>query len=64
MRNSSAVLEDLVDHLKRHALRTDGPFRLSSGGTSSWYLDGRQTTFDGEGAVMRPNHRISPFHCL
>lgn len=52
VRISSAVLEDLVDHLKRHALRTDGPFRLSSGGTSSWYLDGRQTTFDGAGARL------------
>lgn len=52
MRISSAVLEDLVDHLKRHALRTDGPFQLSSGGTSSWYLDGRRTTFDGAGARL------------
>lgn len=39
----------LIEHLKAHALRTDGPFQLSSGGTSAWYLDGRQTTFDGNG---------------
>ena len=52
MRISSGALESLVDHLKRHALRTDGPFTLASGATSSWYLDGRQTTFDGAGAAL------------
>jgi orotate phosphoribosyltransferase len=52
VRNSSGALGGLVDHLKRHALRTDGPFTLSSGAASSWYLDGRQTTFDGVGAAM------------
>ena len=41
----------LIEHLKAHALRTDGPFTLRSGATSSWYLDGRRTTFDGEGAL-------------
>lgn len=41
----------LIDHLKKYALRTDGPFTLRSGEESSWYLDGRQTTFDGEGAL-------------
>jgi orotate phosphoribosyltransferase len=40
----------LIEHLRGHALRTDGPFTLASGATSDWYLDGRQTTFDGEGA--------------
>jgi len=40
----------LIEHLKTHALRTDGPFTLRSGETSSWYLDGRQVTFDGDGA--------------
>lgn len=52
MRNSSAVLDDLIGHLQRHALETDGPYRLSSGAMSSWYLDGRQTTFDGAGARL------------
>jgi orotate phosphoribosyltransferase len=42
----------LVDHLRRHALRTDGPFTLRSGETSAWYLDARQTTFDGTGARL------------
>ena len=42
----------LIDHLKAHALRTDGPFRLASGAWSDWYLDGRQTTFDGAGARL------------
>ena len=48
----SAQKSALVEHLKRHALRTDGPFRLASGGTSDWYLDGRQTTYDGHGARL------------
>ncbi len=42
----------LVTHLKRHALRTDGPFTLRSGAVAEWYLDARQTTFDGEGARL------------
>jgi orotate phosphoribosyltransferase len=42
----------LITHLKTHALRTDGPFTLRSGAVSSWYLDARQTTFDGEGAWL------------
>lgn len=45
----------LIDHLKTHALRTDGPFTLRSGATSSWYLDGRQVTFDGDGAWLVGN---------
>ena len=40
----------LIQHLKSHALRTDGPFTLRSGAVSSWYLDGRQGTFDWTGA--------------
>lgn len=42
----------LLEHLTSHALRTDGPFTLRSGQTSSWYLDARQTTFDGKGARL------------
>lgn len=42
----------LIEHLKTHSLRTGGPFTLRSGQTSSWYLDARQSTFDGEGALM------------
>ena len=42
----------LVEHLRRHAVRTDGPFTLRSGATSSWYIDARQTTFDGAGAIL------------
>lgn len=45
-------IPELVDHLQAHALRTDGPFTLRSGEVSSWYLDARQTTFDGEGARL------------
>lgn len=43
---------ELLEHLRAHSLRTDGPFTLSSGETSSWYLDARQTTFDGKGARL------------
>lgn len=42
----------LIDHLITNALRTDGPFTLRSGVVSEWYLDARQTTFDGEGARL------------
>lgn len=40
----------LIDHLTASALRTDGPFTLRSGAVSDWYVDARQTTFDGAGA--------------
>lgn len=42
--------QELLRHLQVHALRTDGPFQLRSGAVASWYLDARQTTFDGNGA--------------
>lgn len=48
--DGSVAKADLISHLKDHALRTDGPFTLRSGAQSSWYLDARQTTFDGAGA--------------
>jgi orotate phosphoribosyltransferase len=38
---------ELLDALKTHALQV-GEFQLSSGGTSSWYLDARQITFRGD----------------
>ena len=51
-----AVAHDLlVEHLRTHALRTDGPFTLRSGAVSSWYLDAGQTTFSGEGAWLVGN---------
>jgi len=42
----------LIEHLRKHALRTDGPFTLRSGAVSSWYLDARQTTFSGDGGSL------------
>lgn len=42
----------LVRHLADKGLRTDGPFTLRSGEISDWYLDARQTTFDGHGARL------------
>ncbi len=50
--NLSPEVERLKRHLKERAIRTDGPFTLRSGAVSSWYLDGRQTTFDGAGARL------------
>jgi orotate phosphoribosyltransferase len=47
-----ALQKGLVRHLVDHAVRTDGPFTLSSGAISDWYIDARQTTFDGPGAVL------------
>ncbi|HEY7565175.1 MAG TPA: orotate phosphoribosyltransferase [Acidimicrobiia bacterium] len=45
-------MKPLIDHLLMHSVRTDGPFVLRSGATSSWYLDARQTTFSGDGAAL------------
>lgn len=42
----------LAEHLHAHAIRTDGPFTLRSGAVSDWYLDARQTTFSGAGALL------------
>lgn len=42
----------LIEHLRQHGLRTDGPFTMRSGEKSDWYLDARQTTFDGSGAHL------------
>jgi orotate phosphoribosyltransferase len=48
-----AVARDaLVKHLTQNSLRTDGPFTLRSGAVTDWYLDARQTTFDGQGARL------------
>jgi len=49
------TLSDLSEFLRRSSLRTDGPFTLRSGAVSSWYLDARRTTFDGEGAAIVAN---------
>jgi orotate phosphoribosyltransferase len=40
----------LIDHLRKHALFTDGPYTLRSGAVSDWYLDARRTTMSGDGA--------------
>jgi len=45
-------LKRLSAHLHEYAIRKDGPFTLRSGRVVSWYLDARQTTFDGEGACL------------
>jgi orotate phosphoribosyltransferase len=42
----------LIEHLRDHAVRTDGSFTLRSGEVSDWYIDARQTTFDGWGAIL------------
>jgi orotate phosphoribosyltransferase len=52
LENFEQLKKGLVTHLVDHALRTDGPFQLSSGGWSDWYLDGRQTTYDGDGGRL------------
>jgi orotate phosphoribosyltransferase len=49
---ATVARDPLLQHLTDHALRTDGPFTLRSGGVSNWYLDARQTTFDGAGARL------------
>ncbi len=47
-----STIDALIAHLRAHALRTDGPFRLRSGASSDWYLDARQTTYSGSGARL------------
>jgi len=47
-----APRQALIDHLRAHSLRTDGPFRLASGAVADWYMDARQTTFSGTGSVL------------
>jgi orotate phosphoribosyltransferase len=42
----------LIDHLRSHALFTDGPYTLRSGVRSDWYLDARRTTFSGKGGPL------------
>jgi orotate phosphoribosyltransferase len=51
MANDREAHDRLVDHLRTHSVRTDGPFTLRSGAVSDWYIDARQTTFDGRGAT-------------
>lgn len=36
-----------AEAFRTHAIR-EGEFELSSGGTTNWYLDGRQVTFRGD----------------
>lgn len=45
-------MREFLEHLRIHALHTRGPFTLRSGAVSDWYLDARQTTFDGAGAIL------------
>lgn len=52
MTDPADVRAGLLAHLRERAIRTDGPFTLRSGAVSDWYIDARQTTFDGEGARL------------
>lgn len=52
MENVPTPKQALIAHLMEFAVRTDGPFTLRSGETSSWYIDARQTTFSGAGARL------------
>jgi orotate phosphoribosyltransferase len=52
LESSGSARDAVVVHLTEHAVRTDGPFTLRSGEISSWYIDARQTTFDGAGALL------------
>jgi orotate phosphoribosyltransferase len=44
--------DQLIDHLRTNALKTDGPYTLRSGAVSSWYLDARPITYSGLGAIL------------
>jgi orotate phosphoribosyltransferase len=42
---------ELLRLLKERSLRTDGPFKLASGETSSYYIDARMTVVSSAGAA-------------
>ena len=48
----SVSKQRLVEHLKARAVRIDGPITLRSGAVPDPYIDARQTTFDGQGAIV------------
>lgn len=52
MSNHEESRAALIGHLTANAVRTDGPFTLRSGQVSEYYIDARQTTFDGRGAAL------------
>jgi orotate phosphoribosyltransferase len=56
LRDFQKKLEDsreaLIEMLRVRSLLTEGPYTLRSGELSQWYLDGRRTTMDGEGATL------------
>ena len=58
----SDFLGGLAEHLRTHAVRTDGPFTLRSGAVSSWYIDARRTTFDGSGAIFVGRALLASLH--
>ncbi len=51
-KNISQSKKALIALLRERSLLTDGPYTLRSGELSNWYLDGRRTTMDGEGATL------------
>jgi orotate phosphoribosyltransferase len=54
---SSAEAEDILELAKKRGALRFGEFKLSAGGTSSYYFDGRLITLDPEGA-----HLVSRAH--
>jgi orotate phosphoribosyltransferase len=42
----------LIDHLRQHSVRTDGPYRLKSGRWSPWFLDAKQTACRPDGIAL------------
>ena len=52
MVSADGRLDALIDHLRTHAVRTDGPYRLKSGRTSDWFIDAKATTCSPEGMLL------------
>ena len=52
MTSLDAPMEALIAHLREHAVRTDGPYRLKSGRTSDWFIDAKATTCSPEGMLL------------
>lgn len=49
---SGTTRERLIEHLQRHAVRTDGPYQLKSGRMSPWFLDAKQTACRADGILL------------
>lgn len=51
MSDATSAKRALIDHLRRHSVRT-GEFTLKSGRTSDWFIDAKQTACRPDGLLL------------